>query len=55
MAYARHLARANIAYHRDTIAEYREDAQLVLAALAAAEIAAWADRHSLRQAQVITR
>ncbi|CAM3378736.1 hypothetical protein KIPE111705_05585 [Kibdelosporangium persicum] len=35
LAYARHLARASIAHHRDTIAEYREDARLILAALAA--------------------
>jgi hypothetical protein len=35
LAYARYLARADIARHRDTIAEYHEDAQLILAALAA--------------------
>lgn len=35
LSYARHLARTNVAYHRDTIAEYRDDAQLILAALAA--------------------
>lgn len=34
LAYARHLSRADIARHRDTIADYREDAQLILAALA---------------------
>jgi hypothetical protein len=35
LSYARHLTRTNVAYHRDTIAEYRNDAQLILAALAA--------------------
>jgi hypothetical protein len=35
LSYARHLTRSNVAYHRDTIAEYRDDAQLILAALAA--------------------
>lgn len=35
VAYARCLARADIARHRDTIAEYHEDAQCILAALAA--------------------
>lgn len=35
LAYARYLSRADIARHRDTIAAYREDAQLILAALAA--------------------
>jgi len=35
LSYARHLTRTNVAYHRDTIAEYRDDAQLILAALAA--------------------
>lgn len=35
LAYARHLAKRNVVYHRDTIAAYREDAQLILAALAA--------------------
>ncbi|SEP50614.1 hypothetical protein [Amycolatopsis saalfeldensis] len=35
LAHARHLTRASIAHHRDTIAAYREDAQLILTALAA--------------------
>ncbi len=35
LSYARHLTRADIARHRDTIAVYREDARLILAALAA--------------------
>jgi len=35
LTYARYLARADIVRHRDTIADYREDAQLILAALAA--------------------
>ncbi|MCE7011709.1 hypothetical protein LWC34_54190 [Kibdelosporangium philippinense] len=35
LAYARYLTRASIAHHRDTIAEYQEDARLILAALAA--------------------
>ncbi|TCO49661.1 hypothetical protein [Actinocrispum wychmicini] len=35
VAYARRLARASITLHRDTIAAYRDDAQLILAALAA--------------------
>lgn len=35
LAYSRHLARRNLAYHRDTIAEYQQDARLILASLAA--------------------
>jgi hypothetical protein len=35
VAYARYLARASIDHHRDTIAAYRDDAQIILAALAA--------------------
>ncbi|MEV6444731.1 hypothetical protein [Amycolatopsis sp. NPDC051716] len=35
LSYARHLARVNVAYHRDSIAEHHEDARLILAALAA--------------------
>lgn len=35
LSYARHLAKGNVAFHRDTIAEYHEDARLILAALAA--------------------
>ncbi|HEX5116008.1 MAG TPA: hypothetical protein VFW65_12490 [Pseudonocardiaceae bacterium] len=35
VSYARYLTRTNVAYHRDTIAAYRDDAQLILAALAA--------------------
>jgi hypothetical protein len=35
LAYARYLSRADIVRHRNTIAAYREDAQLILAALAA--------------------
>ncbi|GAB1512511.1 hypothetical protein [Actinophytocola sp. KF-1] len=35
VAYARYLTRASVTHHRDTIAAYREDAQLILAALAA--------------------
>ena len=35
VAYTRYLTRASVTHHRDTIAAYREDAQLILAALAA--------------------
>jgi hypothetical protein len=35
LCHARLLAKRNVAFHRDTIAEYHEDAQLILAALAA--------------------
>jgi hypothetical protein len=35
LSFARHLARTDIARHRDTIAEYHEDARLILPALAA--------------------
>ena len=35
LAYVRSLSRSNVAFHRETIAAYREDAQLILAALAA--------------------
>ena len=35
LSYARLLTKRNVAFHRDTIAEYHEDAQLILAALAA--------------------
>ena len=35
LSYARHLARTGSARHRDLIAEYRQDAELILAALAA--------------------
>lgn len=35
LSYARHLAKRNVAHHRDTIADYQEDARLILVALAA--------------------
>ena len=35
LSYARLLAKRNVAFYRDTIAEHHEDARLILAALAA--------------------
>lgn len=35
LSYARHLTKTDVARHRETIAEYQQDARLILAALAA--------------------